>query len=162
MGKTGLKKQHELNKSCTPYSVPFLFFFLFSIQTNLVPYPRIHFPLATYAPVISAEKAYHEQLSVAEITSACFEPTNQMVKCDPRHGKYMACCLLFRGDVVPKDVNTAIASIKTKRTIQFVDWCPTGFKVMNYFICPFIGTQFCKVGLSSHRVKVRAYRWSLS
>ena len=113
----------------------------------MVPYPRIHFPLATYAPVISAEKAYHEQLSVAEITSACFEPANQMVKCDPRHGKYMACCLLFRGDVVPKDVNAAIASIKTKRTIQFVDWCPTGFKVMNYFICPVIGTQCCKVGL---------------
>uniref|UniRef100_A0A665TSM1 Tubulin alpha-1B chain-like n=1 Tax=Echeneis naucrates TaxID=173247 RepID=A0A665TSM1_ECHNA len=101
--------------------------------TNLVPYPRIHFPLATYAPVISAEKAYHEQLTVAEITNACFEPSNQMVKCDPRHGKYMACCLLYRGDVVPKDVNAAIASIKTKRTIQFVDWCPTGFKVgINY------------------------------
>ena len=94
-----------------------------------MPYPRIHFPLATYAPVISAEKAYHEQLTVAEITNACFEPANQMVKCDPRHGKYMACCLLFRGDVVPKDVNAAIATIKTKRTIQFVDWCPTGFKV---------------------------------
>lgn len=52
-----------------------------------------------------------------------------MVKCDPRHGKYMAVCLLFRGDVVPKDVNAAIATIKTKRSIQFVDWCPTGFKV---------------------------------
>ena len=97
-----------------------------------MPYPRIHFPLATYAPVISAEKAYHEQLSVAEITAACFEPANQMVKCDPRHGKYMACCLLFRGDVVPKDVNAAIASIKTKRSIQFVDWCPTGFKVHSF------------------------------
>ncbi|KAH8041006.1 hypothetical protein HPB51_013409 [Rhipicephalus microplus] len=36
-------------------------------------------------------------------------------------------------DVVPKDVNAAIAAIKTKRTIQFVDWCPTGFKVgINY------------------------------
>ncbi|VDL93249.1 unnamed protein product [Schistocephalus solidus] len=106
---------------------------LTEFQTNLVPYPRIHFPLATYAPVISAEKAYHEQLTVAEITNACFEPANQMVKCDPRHGKYMACCMLYRGDVVPKDVNAAIATIKTKRTIQFVDWCPTGFKVgINY------------------------------
>ncbi|EFP10544.1 CRE-MEC-12 protein [Caenorhabditis remanei] len=106
---------------------------LTEFQTNLVPYPRIHFPLATFSPVISAEKAYHEQLSVAEITNMCFEPHNQMVKCDPRHGKYMAVCLLFRGDVVPKDVNAAIATIKTKRSIQFVDWCPTGFKVgINY------------------------------
>jgi len=106
---------------------------LTEFQTNLVPYPRIHFPLVTYAPVIGADKAYHEQLSVAEITYSCFEPNNQMVKCDPRHGKYMACCLLYRGDVIPKDVNAAIATIKTKRTIQFVDWCPTGFKVgVNY------------------------------
>ncbi len=37
--------------------------------------------------------------------------------------------MLYRGDVVPKDVNAAIANIKTKRSIQFVDWCPTGFKV---------------------------------
>jgi len=102
-------------------------------QTNLVPYPRIHFPLVNYAPVISAEKAYHEQMSVAEITNSCFEPANQLVKCDPRHGKYMSCCLLYRGDVTPKDVNAAIATIKTKRSIQFVDWCPTGFKVgINY------------------------------
>lgn len=70
-----------------------------------------------------------------------------MVKCDPRHGKYMACCMLYRGDVVPKDVNAAIASIKTKRTIQFVDWCPTGFKVrLNQ-------TNFCHV-ISSKETKI--------
>merc|ERR1712167_505827 len=62
-----------------------------------------------------------------------FEPASMMAKCDPRHGKYMACCLMCRGDVVPKDVNAAVATIKTKRTIQFVDWCPTGFKCgINY------------------------------
>ncbi|NWZ38246.1 TBA4A protein, partial [Brachypodius atriceps] len=106
---------------------------LIEFQTNLVPYPRVHFPLTTYAPIVSAEKAFHEQLSVPEITNACFEFSNQMVKCDPRRGKYMACCLLYRGDVVPKDVNAAIAAIKTRRSIQFVDWCPTGFKVgINY------------------------------
>ncbi|KAJ0079061.1 hypothetical protein Patl1_22915 [Pistacia atlantica] len=102
-------------------------------QTNLVPYPRIHFMLSSYAPVISAAKAYHEQLSVPEITSSVFEPSSMMAKCDPRHGKYMACCLMYRGDVVPKDVNGAVATIKTKRTVQFVDWCPTGFKCgINY------------------------------
>ncbi|GKT36870.1 Alpha-tubulin [Aduncisulcus paluster] len=105
---------------------------LCEFQTNLVPYPRIHFPLCSYH-AISAEKAYHEVHSVAEITNSVFEPANMMLKCDPRHGKYMSCMLMFRGDIVPKDVNAAIASIKTKRTIQFVDWCPTGFKVgINY------------------------------
>jgi hypothetical protein len=34
-----------------------------------------------------------------------------MVVCDPREGKYMACCLLYRGDVTPKDVTAAIATI---------------------------------------------------
>jgi hypothetical protein len=127
-------------------------------QTNLVPYPRIHFMLSSYAPVISAEKAYHEQLSVAEITNSAFEPSSMMAKCDPRHGKYMgtcafciaacvpsvalagvcasvltlglsalvsvvlffsflsACCMMYRGDVVPKDVNAAVATIKVSGT----------------------------------------------
>ncbi|CAB4065137.1 TUBA [Lepeophtheirus salmonis] len=88
---------------------------LTEFQTNLVPYPRIHFPLVTYAPVLNAAKASHESLTVSDITNSCFEPINQMRR---------RCS---------KDVNTAIAGIKNKRTVQFVDWCPTGFKVgINY------------------------------
>lgn len=106
---------------------------LTEFQTNLVPYPRIHFPLATYAPFLSNAKAHHESMSVKEITAKCFETSSQMVKCDPRTGKYMAVCLLYRGDVVPRDVNSAITMIKANSKIQFVDWCPTGFKVgINY------------------------------
>jgi tubulin alpha len=116
-------------------------------QTNLVPYPRIHFMLCSYAPVMSAEKAYHEQLSVAEITNMAFEPVNVMAKCDPRHGKYMAVCLMYRGDIVPKDVNNAVSSMKTKRTIQFVDWCPTGFKcgINNQAPTVIAGSEMAKV-----------------
>merc|ERR1719258_453597 len=39
--------------------------------------------LTSYAPIISAEKAYHEQLSVAEITNSVFEPACMMVKVRP-------------------------------------------------------------------------------
>lgn len=106
---------------------------LTEFQTNLVPYPRIHYPLISCAPIISKAKAQHESHRVQDITFQCFEPHNQMVVCDPRTAHYMACALLYRGDVVPRDANQAISSIKTRRTIQFVDWCPTGFKLgINY------------------------------
>ena len=68
-------------------------------------------------------------MTVGEITTACFDASNQMVKCDPKTGLYMSVCLLYRGDVVPKDVNDSIAKIKTKASVRFVNWCPTGFKV---------------------------------
>ena len=91
---------------------------------------------------MSLIQAYHEQLSVSEITNACFEPANQMVKCDPRHGKYMACCMLYRGDVVPKDVNAAIATIKTKRTIQVcIHYTMTVFPI--YFFDLFLYNVVC-------------------
>lgn len=98
-------------------------------QTNLVPFPRIHFPLVAYAPLFAKEKYMHETNSIRQITTSCFEASNCMMKCDPRNGKYMACCMLYRGDVVPKDINDTISLVKSKRTISFVDWCPTGFKV---------------------------------
>jgi tubulin alpha len=99
-------------------------------QVNLVPYPRIHFMMQAYAPIISAGKSGHEQHTTPQITSAVFEPANFMVKCDPRgpDHRYMSVCLLYRGDVVVKDMNAAVATIKTKSTIQFVSWNPTGFK----------------------------------
>lgn len=96
--------------------------------TNLVPYPRIHFLLPSYAPIISSVKSVHEQHSVSELTNALFEPQNTLCKCDPRLGKYMACTLMYRGDVLPKEVTNALSSIKQKSHIQFVEWSPTGFK----------------------------------
>lgn len=107
-----------------PLNVDFIDF-----QTNLVPFPRVHYPVLSYAPIVSKKSVEHEALSVADITKACFEPANQMVKCDLRNGKYVACCLLYRGDVAPKDVNSAIAYVKGKKMAKFVEWSPTGFKV---------------------------------
>jgi len=106
---------------------------LAEFQTNLVPFPRIHYPLISFAPVVSKKKASHESFRTMELTHQCFEPGNQMVMCDPRKGKYMAVALLYRGDVIPRDCNAAIAAMKAKSTVNFVEWCPTGFKVgINY------------------------------
>jgi len=42
--------------------------------------------LSSYAPFISMEKVYHENLSISEITKAAFESQNMMAKCNPQHG----------------------------------------------------------------------------
>ncbi|KZF23806.1 tubulin/FtsZ family protein [Xylona heveae TC161] len=98
-------------------------------QTNLVPFPRIHYPLVSYAPVVSKSKSSHESFKVNDLTFQCFEPNNQMVVCDPTKGSFMAVALLYRGDVVPRDCNAAIAALKAKTSFNLVDWCPTGFKL---------------------------------
>jgi len=97
-------------------------------KTNLVPYPRIHFLTCSLAPIISQSKAVRERGSIQEITNASFESENMMVKCDAKKGKYMAVCMMYRGDVVSKDVSDAVNNIKNKASVQFVDWSPAGFK----------------------------------
>ncbi|KAF9622573.1 hypothetical protein IFM89_032472 [Coptis chinensis] len=102
-------------------------------QTNLVPYPASISCFLPMPQLSLARRLTTSNCRFERSQNAVFEPSSMMAKCDPRHGKYMACCLMYRGDVVPKDVNAAVATIKTKRTVQFVDWCPTGFKCgINY------------------------------
>lgn len=98
-------------------------------RTNLVPFPRIHFPVASYSPISPDEKQPYEKTSTADITMQAFQPDNLMMKCNLADGKFMACCMLYRGDVVAKDINAAVTAIKANKGIQFVRWSPTGFKI---------------------------------
>ena len=85
--------------------------------------------IASMAPTNRREAGCFEKSSLMELTHQVFEPANQLARCDPRTGKFLACSIAYRGDVIPKDVGYSICDIKTKRTIQFVDWCSTGFRV---------------------------------
>lgn len=103
-------------------------------QTNLVPFPRIHFPIMAYAPILPPDRLYHERLSANDITNSCFESGNQLIRCNLLNSKFMACVLMYRGDIISRDVNAAIYDLKMRRCgIRFVDWSPAGFKVgLNY------------------------------
>ena len=117
---------------------------LTELQTHFVTRPRIHFPLATYAPIISIEEeVQYDQLATVDIASACFDPNNQMVKCDPSLGKYTASCnFIYRGGVTSKEASTISQYIETNFNIgdQFVDWSPIHYRIRNNVISQIAGT----------------------
>merc|ERR1711972_1101182 len=101
-------------------------------QTNLVPFPRLHFMTTGLAPVIASKKASHEAQTVREITDHVFQPANMLVKYsqfDPVEDKYMAISLNYRGQIKSKEANSTVQWLKQNNKVSFVEWCPTGFKI---------------------------------
>merc|ERR1712026_334435 len=101
-------------------------------QTNLVPFPRLHFMTTALAPVISKKKASHEAQSIREITDHVLQPQNMLVKYadfDPVEDKYMAISVNYRGEIKSKEANATAQWLKQNNKISFVEWCPTGFKI---------------------------------
>jgi len=101
-------------------------------QTNLVPFPRLHFMTTALAPVISKKKSSHEAQTVREITDHVFQPPNMLVKYadfDPVEDKYMAISINYRGEIKSKEANSTAQWLKQNNKVTFVEWCPTGFKI---------------------------------
>merc|ERR1719163_609518 len=104
-------------------------------QTNMVPFPRLHFMTTSVAPMISTAGVRHENYTCQRVAEAALDSSNFFVQYssdsvtfDPKKDLYMAICLMFRGDVVAKEANRTLNWLKTSEKVQFVDWCPTGFK----------------------------------
>jgi tubulin alpha len=101
-------------------------------QTNLVPFPRLHFMTSGMAPILPKSKAESEKADVQSITDLCFQPSQFLVKYtdfDPEEDKYMAISLNYRGDVKSKEANATVQWLKNNKKVTLVEWCPTGFKI---------------------------------
>jgi tubulin alpha len=101
-------------------------------QTNLVPFPRLHFMLTAMAPILTQTKVDAATNTVQSISDDCFQPANFLAKFkdfDPLEDKYMAVSLNYRGDVKSKEANATVQWLKSNNKVSFVEWCPTGFKI---------------------------------
>merc|ERR1712051_298463 len=92
-------------------------------QTNLVPFPRLHFMI---------KKKETTNNEIQPITEQCFSAMNFFAKIadfDAEEDKYMAVSVNYRGSIKAKKANAAVQWMKTNKKVTFVEWCPTGFKV---------------------------------
>jgi tubulin beta len=89
-----------------------------------VPFPRLHFFMAGYAPLTARGSQQHRAVSVPELTQQMFDSKNMMAACDPRHGRYLTVATMFRGKVSMKEVEEQMQSVQNKNSAYFVEWIP--------------------------------------
>jgi tubulin alpha len=91
---------------------------------NLVIYPRIHFAVCSYAPVIPNERMEWYDYSVKGISKRAYQPENVMLECKMAEGKLMGYVGLYHisNSWNRSDITNAIVERRTDQQIQFVDW----------------------------------------
>lgn len=96
---------------------------------NLVPFPRLHFLVPSYAPFVARESAAFQGTGVQELTHALFDKRNILVACDPAFGRYLTAATMFRGKISSRDAENAVFGLKSKSNVAFVEWIPDNVSV---------------------------------
>ncbi|KZT20480.1 beta-tubulin 2 [Neolentinus lepideus HHB14362 ss-1] len=94
---------------------------------NLVPFPRLHFLMPSYAPFNDMKAKAFQRISVDDLTRELFDRRNLLVACDPRFGRYLTAATIFRGKISSREYS--IHQLQTKNSTQFVEWIPDNVSV---------------------------------
>merc|ERR1739838_845712 len=101
-------------------------------QTNLVPFPRLHFMSSSMAPLVTLADKERQGNTAWDITEMVLNPQSFVVAYtdfDTVEDKYMAISINYRGTVKSKEANETVQKIKKQNKVSFVEWMPTGFKI---------------------------------
>jgi len=96
---------------------------------NLIPFPRLHFLMPSYAPLTDPTNVKYQSWSTPELTRALFERKHLFVACDPRFGRYLTAATIFRGNVSSREAEVAVHDLQTKHSPLFVEWIPDNVSV---------------------------------
>ncbi|KJA20575.1 hypothetical protein HYPSUDRAFT_43088 [Hypholoma sublateritium FD-334 SS-4] len=108
---------------------------------NLVPFPRLHFLMPSYAPFFDPKAKQFERTSIAELTKALFDRKNLLVACDPRFGRYLTAATIFRGNISSREAEVAVHDLQAKNSAHFVEWIPDNVSVSLVRVPPVGQTQ---------------------
>jgi tubulin beta len=69
-----------------------------------------------FAPLTSRGSQQYRALTVPELTQQMFDAKNMMCAADPRHGRYLTACGLFRGRMSTKEVDEQMLNVQNKNS----------------------------------------------
>ncbi|XP_037078423.1 tubulin beta chain-like [Pollicipes pollicipes] len=98
------------------------------LAVNMVPFPRLHFFVPGFVPLVARPSEAYRALTVPELSQQMFDGRNMMAACDPRHGRYLTAAAIFRGRMSMKEVDEQMLNIQKKNSSYFVEWIPHNVK----------------------------------
>ncbi|KAF4579938.1 Tubulin beta-2 chain [Pleurotus pulmonarius] len=120
---------------------------------NLIPFPRLHFLMPSYAPLYDPKAKQFQKSSVPDLVQQLFDRRNLLVACDPRYGRYLTAATIFRGKNGSRDVDVAIRDLQTKNSAQFVEWIPDNVSVSLCSVPPVGQTQAATALINSTSIQ---------
>lgn len=98
------------------------------LAVNMVPFPRLHFFMVGFAPLIAQGTSQYKTYSVSELTQQMFDSKNMMAANDMKNGRYLTVAAVFRGKVSMKEVDEHMLQVQTRNSGWFVEWIPNNVK----------------------------------
>jgi len=95
-----------------------------TLAVNMIPFPRLHFFMTGYAPIMARGVPGQRAMTVPELTQQIFDAKNMMCAVDPRHGRYLTAMAVFRGSVSTREVDEQLLNVQNKNSSCFVEWIP--------------------------------------
>ncbi|KAH9481804.1 Tubulin beta-2 chain [Psilocybe cubensis] len=99
---------------------------------NLIPFPRLHFLMPSYAPFYDPKAKHFEKNSVSELTKA----------------RYLTAATIFRGDISSREAEVSVHDLQKKNSQHFVEfadeatrWIPDNVSVSLVRVPPVGQTQ---------------------
>ena len=116
------------------------------ITMNLVPFPNLHYLLASMTP-LKDPKIHKIDKNFASSFSSLFSRDSLLCDVEPKNGLYLACGIITRGKLLLSDVNKCIE--KMKPNLNMISWNMDGFKTGHCFV-PAINNPYSLLSLTNN------------
>jgi len=98
------------------------------LSVNLIPFPRLHFMITSFAPLTSRLSKYYQNLTVSELTYQIFSKRNSLSSADPRSGKYLCASAQYRGLISTEEMDRTLRDMLDRDSKLYVSWIPNNIK----------------------------------
>lgn len=94
------------------------------LNTNLCPFPRLHFLTTTLAPLSNMEDKVYDVMGPQELIRELFSSNNAICDVELTRGKLLTAAAIFRGDIESSAAESSLAKLREKNSGEFVEWIP--------------------------------------